>query len=143
MSASVSHLHTALHGDDARASQQGMNGARTRLRLTRRGRVVFGSLIAVFVTAVFAVTAMFGGAQAVASDEAVTTDFGYVVVQPGDSLWQLAGNIDPSVDPRDLVAEIVRLNSLGGSGVQAGQPIAVPLRYADAPGVMSAAELGL
>ncbi|NLA66350.1 MAG: LysM peptidoglycan-binding domain-containing protein [Leucobacter sp.] len=120
-----------------------MNGARTRLRLTRRGRVVFGSLIAVFVTAVFAVTAMFGGAQAVASDEAVTTDFGYVVVQPGDSLWQLAGNIDPSVDPRDLVAEIVRLNSLGGSGVQAGQPIAVPLRYADAPGVMSAAELGL
>lgn len=117
--------------------------AHGRLKLTRRGRTVFGALATLAVTSLLVVGAMFTGAQAVASAEQTRSDFGYVIVQPGESLWQVASVLDPSADPRDLVAEIVRLNQLEGSGVQAGQPIAVPLRYADSDAVVSAAEMGL
>jgi LysM repeat protein len=148
MSASITTISTPLTAAIARTGVQGESSpqkspARARLRLTRRGRAVFGALATLLVIGVLAVLATFSGAQAVASAETGSTEFGYVVVQPGDSLWQVASSIDPNVDPRDLVAEIVRLNQLDGSGVIAGQPIAVPLRYADAPGVVSASDLGL
>lgn len=141
MSASITTISTPLTA--VAVSREKASVARTRLRITRRGRAVLGALVTLLVIGVLAVVAMFGGSQAVASAEAGGAEFGYVVVQPGDSLWQVASSIDPNTDPRDLVAEIVRLNQLDGSGVQAGQPIAIPLRYADAPGVVSAAELGI
>ncbi|MDI6022933.1 LysM peptidoglycan-binding domain-containing protein [Leucobacter sp. UT-8R-CII-1-4] len=127
----------------AQAAPLASQAARTRLRLTRRGRAVFGALATLLVIGALAIAAVFGGSQAVATAESGNTDFGYVVVLPGESLWSVASALDPNVDPRDLVAEIVQLNKLDGSGVQAGQPIAVPLRYAEAPGVASASELGI
>ncbi len=118
-------------------------GAPTRLRLTRRGRAVFGALGTLLVVGALATVALFTGTQAVASAEPGSADFGYVIVQPGDTLWEVASELDPGADPRDLVAEIVRLNQLQGSSLQAGEPLALPLRYAGAPGVVSASELGL
>ena len=118
--------------------------ASPRLRLTRRGRAVLGALATVAVAAVLALIAAFAAPEAQASDAANgEQQFQYVVVQPDSSLWSVATQLDPSADPRDLVAEIVGLNQLDGSGVQAGQPIAVPLRFAEAPGVMSAEEVGI
>ena len=148
MSASITTISTPLTVSHSRAEVHAemspmASGAPVRLRLTRRGRAVFGTLATLLVIGVLAVVATFSGAQAVASAESSGAEFGYVVVQPGDSLWQVASGIDPNTDPRDLVAEIVRLNQLDGSGVLAGQPIAVPLRYADAPGVVTASDLGL
>ncbi len=113
-----------------------------RLRLTQRGRVVFGALATIVVAGLLAFVAALAAPQALASDESGGRQFHYVVAQPGTSLWSLAGQLDPEADPRDLVAEIVQLNQLDGSGVQAGQPIAVPLRYSDGVGVVSAEELG-
>lgn len=140
MSASIVTISTPL---TTAATRETATVARTRLRITRRGRAVLGAFLTLLVVGVLAVIAMFGGSQAVASAEAGGAEFGYIVVQPGDSLWEVASSIDPNTDPRDLVAEIVRLNQLDGSGVQAGQPIALPLRYADVPGVVSGAELGV
>lgn len=140
MSASIATISTPL---TTAAPREAATVARTRLRITRRGRAVLGAFLTLLVVGVLAVIAMFGGSQAVASAEAGGAEFGYIVVQPGDSLWEVASSIDPNTDPRDLVAEIVRLNQLDGSGVQAGQPIALPLRYADVPGVVSGAELGV
>lgn len=134
----VEHVPAAHVSSRASATPQA-----TRLRLTRRGRVVFGTLTTLAVVAGLAIAAMFGGSSAVASSDPSDAQFGYVIVEPGASLWQVASQLDSSVDPRDLVAEIVRLNQLQGSSVQAGQPVAVPLRYAGAPGVVSAAELGI
>ena len=114
-----------------------------KLRLTRRGRVVFGGLATVLVAGLMAFIAAIGAPQAVASDVEGGQQFHYVVAQPGSSLWSLATELDPSADPRDLVAEIVQLNQLEGSGVDAGQPIAVPLRYSESPVVVSADELGI
>lgn len=117
--------------------------ARVRLRLTRRGRAVFGTLAVLLCLGLLAVAAVFGSTQAVAAAEGGDVEFGYVVVQPGASLWSLASQLDPDADPRDLIAEIVRLNQLDGAGLQAGDAIAVPLRFADSPGVVNASDLGL
>ncbi len=117
--------------------------ASSKLRLTRRGRIVFGALATMVIAALFALIAVFGATHAAASSESSAAEFSYVVVQPGDSLWSVASALDPSSDPRDVVAEIVRLNQLEGSGVQAGQPIAVPLRYSEVPGVVGGANLGI
>ena len=152
MSASITTISTPLTSPLARAlapelsaeaSAAAVRSGNPRLRLTRRGRAVFGSLATLLVIGVLAVIAMFSGAQAVATAGAGNSEFGYVVAQPGDSLWQLASELDPNADPRDLVAEIVRLNQLDSSAVQAGEPIAVPLRYAEGPGVVKASSLGL
>lgn len=118
----------------------------SKLRLTKRGRAVFGVLTALLVGGLLAVAAMFasatlGATQAHASAEQSGAEFGYVVVQPGDSLWGIASNLDPAADPRDTIAEIVRLNQLGGSSLEAGDAIAVPLRFADADGVVPASQL--
>ncbi|MBK0419310.1 LysM peptidoglycan-binding domain-containing protein [Leucobacter sp. CSA1] len=114
-----------------------------RLRLTRRGRVVFGAIGTLLVAGALAMLAAIGAPGAQASAENGGREFGYVVVAPGESLWSVASELDSTTDPRDLISEIVRLNQLEGSAVQAGQPIAVPLRYADEPGVATAAEVGL
>jgi len=61
-----------------------------------------------------------------ASSTAQQVPVQYVTVAPGDTLWSIAGEVAPDSDRRDTVAEIVELNALGGSTVQAGQRIAVP-----------------
>ena len=50
-----------------------------------------------------------------------------VVVQPGESLWQIARRITPGSDPRELVTTIRELNGLGQRTVAAGQSILVPV----------------
>lgn len=115
--------------------------AATHLRLTKRGRMVFGALATALVAGLLACVAAIAAPQALASNSASDQEFHYVVAQPGASLWSLASTLDPEADPRDLVAELVQLNQLEGSGVQAGQPIAVPLRYSETAGVVTADEL--
>lgn len=131
---------------DANATRRvsGEAAGRTRLRLTKRGRVVFGTLSTTLVAGALAFVATLGAPQALAAGEHEGGQpFHYVVVEPGASLWTVATELDSSADPRDLVAEIVQLNQLGGSGVDAGQPLAVPLRFSDHPATVSAQELGL
>jgi hypothetical protein len=50
------------------------------------------------------------------------------VVQPGESLWDVAVAVDPSTDPRETIARIVDLNDLPQSAVTVGQSIQVPIR---------------
>lgn len=101
---------------------------RTRLRLTRRGRVVLTSLAAVPVVAV-ALFAGLSAVPAVAGSSAADVSFRYVTIEPGQSLWSLAESIAPTVDPRDVIAEITSLNGLSSSSLEPGQQIAIPLGY--------------
>jgi LysM repeat protein len=93
------------------------------LRLTRRGRLVI-LLLLVSIGAVLSLAVTSSGA---ASSTAQQVPVQYVTVAPGDTLWSIAGEVAPSTDRRDTVAEIVELNALDGSTVQAGQRIAVPV----------------
>jgi len=102
---------------------------RSRLRLTRRGRAVLTLLVALPVV-IALVVGFFAGASALAEGAApagtAPASFEYVTVQPGQSLWELASELAPSADPRDVIQEIKALNALDSSAVNPGQRLAIP-----------------
>jgi len=102
---------------------------RSRLRLTGRGRAVLTLLVALPVV-IALVVGFFAGASALAEGAApagtAPASFEYVTVQPGQSLWELASELAPSADPRDVIQEIKALNALDSSAVNPGQRLAIP-----------------
>ena len=99
---------------------------RTRLRLTRRGRVVFTGLAALPLV-IWAFVLVLGSGAAAADVDSAGATFEYVTVGEGDSLWGIAETLDPSGDVREVIAEIVRLNGLDDAVVEPGQRLALPL----------------
>lgn len=104
---------------------------RTRLRITRRGRRVLAALAALPVTASIGAAVLLGGGAAIGSDEpgAPAGTFAEVTVMPGETLWSIAQRIAPQADPREVVSEIVSLNQLQSSAVDAGQSLSLPAAY--------------
>jgi len=101
------------------------------LRLTRRGKVVLIGIPLVLLAALLLSLAGFFNSPAKASDSALdlaVTPTVTVTVQPGESLWAIAGSVDPGRDARDVVADIVQLNNLTGGAVLPGQQLYVPTR---------------
>jgi len=45
------------------------------------------------------------------------------VVQPGETLWQLARHAAPDSDPRDIVDRLIRANELDGGRIIPGQTL--------------------
>jgi hypothetical protein len=100
----------------------------TRLRLTRRGRVVVTALAALpLVLGVLVGSLGSGGAIAGIDDGTSSATFDTMVVGAGDSLWEIAVAIAPTADPRDVIHEIMRLNGLRDAVVQPGQRLALPV----------------
>lgn len=95
------------------------------LRLTRRGR------LAMFLSTVLmlGVLGVILGSGTVATDEpGAPVPASMVVVEPGQTLWDLAAKANPNGDIRTTVDDIMRLNSIeSAGGLQAGDTIAVPL----------------
>ncbi|WP_082474037.1 LysM peptidoglycan-binding domain-containing protein [Curtobacterium sp. Leaf261] len=105
--------------------------ATPKLRLTRRGRVVFTTVAAIPLLIVVALAVLNGG-QASAGDGSTSgspATFQTVTIEPGESLWQVAEEQAPNSDPREFVQDVLTLNNLDGSAVQAGQQIAIPAQY--------------
>ncbi|KRE77645.1 peptidoglycan-binding protein [Arthrobacter sp. Soil763] len=101
------------------------------LRLTRRGRFVFLGLPLILLAALLMSLAGFLNAPAKAADSAADislTPAVTVTVQPGQSLWAIAGAVAPERDPRDVVADIVQLNNLDAARVLPGQQLFVPTK---------------
>ncbi len=99
------------------------------LRLTRRGRLVFFGVPLILLAAFILSFSGFLNAPAKAADSAdqlSVTPTVSVTVQPGESLWAIAGSVAPERDPRDVVADIVQLNNLDAAGVMPGQQLFVP-----------------
>jgi LysM domain len=120
-------LRSVVPRPAARVAPSGSRPA--RLRITRRGRAVLTVLVAVPL----AVAATVGGIGAFGADASNTTPSGhytYVTVQSGESLWQLAEQVAPNSDPRDVVADITSLNALESGVIQPGQRLAIPEQYA-------------
>ncbi|RJT80749.1 LysM peptidoglycan-binding domain-containing protein [Arthrobacter cheniae] len=97
--------------------------------LTQRGRLLLVGLpIAVGVVALI-IFGAFLTSQAQAGEAApVSSSIVEVNVAAGESLWDLAVHYAPERDPREVVAEMVELNDLRSSLVQAGQSISIPSR---------------
>lgn len=93
-------------------------------RLTRRGRMVVGVLASVPFAAMLVVLGSVSADAGTAEGAAPAT--GIVVVQAGESLWEIAQQVAPQADPRATITAIRELNGLGGQAVVPGQAIIVP-----------------
>jgi hypothetical protein len=94
-------------------------GARTYRR--RRLAVLFA---VVALVAVIGLLATQGGSattdvRVAPGAEPVVPERAVYVVQPGDTVWSIARDLDPTGDPRALVDRIVALN--GSAALQPGQ----------------------
>jgi len=49
-----------------------------------------------------------------------------IVVRPGQTLWTIATQAEPSVDPRLVISQIMTTNSMTSPAVQAGELLWVP-----------------
>ncbi|MHB1431755.1 MAG: LysM peptidoglycan-binding domain-containing protein [Streptosporangiaceae bacterium] len=101
------------------------------MRLTRRGRVVVGFVAFVIAVASAAALWLAAASRAEAAGHVRAAGRGTpgmtrVVVAPGESLWTVAVRVDPTADPRIIVAEIIADNSLTGQTIQPGQVLWVP-----------------
>ena len=67
-------------------------------------------------------------AQATNSEVGVSQveSFEYITITSGDTLWGVAETYAPDRDPRDFIADIVALNNLSDSVVDAGMRLALP-----------------
>ena len=101
-----------------------------RLRLTARGRAVLSALAALPV-AIALVAMTLNGGGAVATADPHSGDFEYVTVLAGQTLWELAVELDPTADPRDVIYDVLTLNQLTTSQVYPGQRLAIPAAYSD------------
>jgi len=98
------------------------------LRLTRRGRFVVrvGTVLLVLLAVVAGVLLLNRTAQASTRVHPVPAT--YRVIRPGETLWQIAGQVAPASDRRETVAKIIELNALPSAQISSGQRIAVPLQ---------------
>jgi hypothetical protein len=115
----------------ARARDAYLAPPRSTIRLTRRGRVVVAILLATVSLLLAALAWMAIAARAQAADSgpppgAVYQNLTSVVVHPGQTLWSIASQAEPSADPRVVMQEIIDLNALQGSSVEPGQRLWVP-----------------
>ena len=93
------------------------------VRLTVRGRAV---IIMAVLVALLLIAVGWVATSAIASDSASNASTTEWVVQPGESLWQIAEEATPTADPRDTVFVIMELNGLDSSTVTAGQTLRIP-----------------
>ncbi|MGA2520805.1 MAG: LysM domain-containing protein [Acidimicrobiales bacterium] len=94
----------------------------------RRRRVVLGTVAAGLLAALALPWSGAGGhslatpGSALAGDP-VTAHAAYVV-QPGDTLWSIAVRLDPTGDPRPVVAQLAA--EVGGDSVVPGERVVLP-----------------
>jgi LysM repeat protein len=98
----------------------GRSVAKTPIRLTRRGRIVLFCLLLVVA----------GGLTGLVSAPGQAADppgpAPMVIVQPGDTLWGIAGQHAGRRGRDATVEDIRRLNNLDGYGIDAGQRLILP-----------------
>ena len=98
-------------------------GEVSRMRLTRRGRMLVRVLAVVLVVGGFLLVAP-GLARGDGPDRPAPRVT--YVVEPGDTLWSIARRVAPGRDPRPVVDGLIEANNLGG-GLQAGQELSIPV----------------
>ena len=110
---------------DERSSIQSSGAVRHPSRVTywrRRAMAVTVLLVVAFVT-----TALIGriGAEAELEDKVA----GHVVVQPGESLWDVAADTAPDgMDTREQLRALAELNGLESGSVEAWSVVLIPAR---------------
>ncbi|TBN58479.1 hypothetical protein EYE40_01240 [Glaciihabitans arcticus] len=105
---------------------QPRSAAQPRLRITRRGRAVLMTLIAIPIVIAALFFALNGGGAMAGNGAGVALE--QVTIEPGQTLWGLAEQYAPHSDPRDFVADVVNLNGIVDV-LEAGQVVDIPAQY--------------
>jgi LysM repeat protein len=108
--------------DLRRAKSDGLAPLGRPLRLTRRGRAVV--LVLLVLAASLASVVLFTTASR--AEQLPSTAPPAVVVQRGDTLWDIAARIMPGRDGHAAVDELRRLNDLRGFVVHEGDVLILP-----------------
>ena len=120
----TSHSMTSPRTVSPRVVSHGIVSARHRSTASvyRRRRMMVGGALAV---AVMSAVTLAMGTSAIANEPGVGNQSAprAIVVQQGDTLWEIARRIAPSGNISNLVDELVRIN---GADLQVGQIIRVP-----------------
>jgi LysM repeat protein len=87
------------------------------LRLTRRGAVAIAGLMLLICVGLLGIAKMSAPSSAGPAPAAPAI----VTVQAGDTLWSIAGDIAPQRDPRNVVADLRRINELSSVALTPGQ----------------------
>ncbi|MCW2615279.1 MAG: LysM peptidoglycan-binding protein [Frankiales bacterium] len=97
-----------------------------QVHLTRRGRaLLLVALVAVLLAAFSLGRANSQAASTATGPSQATVE--QITVQPGESLWAVARRIAPENDPREVMAQILRLNELTDAELQVGQQLLLPV----------------
>lgn len=98
------------------------------VQLTRRGRLVLAFGVAVVAALLVALAGLAALKIAPAADASVPERTATVMVEPGQTLWQIAKQAAPSADVRATVDQIMELNGINDAGsVEAGTELRIPL----------------
>lgn len=104
-----------------------------RWKLTRRGKLLFRGLPLITLAAliVLGAIALINPSEAHAGKEGASSVVTQeIAVQGGQTLWDIALEVETSADTRDVVQQIIEINDLKGSSIDAGQRLEIPL-YAE------------
>lgn len=100
------------------------------VRLTRRGRMVLKAGAMVLIALLTLVITVLLTRLAHAAPPTPSADDRQVhrvlVVQPVDTLWQIALRLAPQTDPRVTIARILAVNPSARAVIQPGQQLVVP-----------------
>lgn len=118
MSSPTAQRHDRRHPQPRRRAQPA-----AAVHLTRRGRA---ALLALLVAVLFGAFSLGRAAPQAASVAEAPPAAEQITVQPGESLWTVARRIAPDNDPREVIAQIRRLNDLTSSQLRAGQQLLLP-----------------
>lgn len=93
-----------------------------RLRLTRRARLLVTMVSALSMLAVIGLAAL----NADSGEGGLRDAPASVVVQSGDTLWQIAVDVAPADDPTTVVQLLRSANHLDGAALEPGQVLVIP-----------------
>ena len=83
-------------------------------------------LVLAFLLAALVAMVLSGGFAAAGREAGTPEPVRVVQVQPGDTLYGIAGELARPGHVRDMVHRIQQLNSMSGSSLQVGDSLAVP-----------------
>lgn len=110
--------------DTVDAGDEGDAGPWSGVQLTRRGR---GVLFALLLVGIFCGGLAFGShASGADAGPAPAPPAHAMVVRPGQTLWDIAREVQPGSDPRATVDRIIDMNALRSSQIDAGSRLLLP-----------------